>query len=175
MHRVEDKLKLRLFEGSNTFKNLKLNDTFGINIIEKDQFDLVIKAALKGWGDDEPEFELSDYEFHNNIPFLRSTKCWIIGKINTSTSQELTDEYGKTQVMEVVTEVQDIILHDKIGSPLTRSDELPMLEAAVLATRYKVAEGEIREKIKTQIDNILNGIENENELVGLLTDFLNKF
>ena len=86
---------------------------------------------------------------------------------------EITDEYGKTQIMEVVTEVQDLLLHDRIDTPLTRSDDLPLLEAAVLATRYKVASGEKRQKIRDQIDNILSKIDTEIELVGLLTRFLN--
>lgn len=170
----EDKIKLNVFEGSNTFGNLKTADTFGINILEKDQYDLVVKAALKGWGDTEPEFEVSEYEYYNNMPFLKSSKCWIVAKIETSSLQELTDEYGKTQVMEVVAKVQDLILHEKIENPLTRSPDLPLLEAAILATRYKVASGEIQQKLKVKIDNILNEIENENELVGLLTEFLNK-
>ena len=77
--------------------------------------------------------------------------------------------------MEIVAQTQDLILLEKIKTPLTRSPDLPILEAAILATRYKVASGEIQQKIKDQIDNILNNIENEKELVGLLTDFLNKW
>ena len=171
----EDKLRLKVFEGSNTFENLRTADTFGINILETDQYDLAVKAALKGWGDTEPEFESSGYEFDNNIPFLKAAKCWIVCKIETSSIKELTDEYGKTYVMEIVAQTQDLILLEKIKTPLTRSPDLPILEAAILATRYKVASGEIQQKIKDQIDNILNNIENEKELVGLLTDFLNKW
>ena len=62
--RVEgDKLELTVFQGSNTFENLKTTDTFGINMLETDQYALAIQAALKGWGDGEPEFELSEFEF----------------------------------------------------------------------------------------------------------------
>jgi hypothetical protein len=175
VRRVDGKLRLKVFEGSNTYKNLKTANTFGINILEKDQYDLVVKAALKGWGDDEPEFELSGYEFIDNIPFLKATKCWIVSKMETSSIQELTDEYGKTQVMEIVAEVQDLILREKIETPLTRNPDIPILEAAILATRYKVTSGEMRQAIKAQIDDILNGIDNEIELVDLLTDFLNKW
>jgi len=175
MHRVDDKLKLRLFEGSNTYNNLKTNNTFGINILEKRQYAIAVQAALKGWGNDEPEFELSEYEHHDSIPFLRSSKCWIVGKIDNTSLQDLTDEYGTTQIMEVVTEVQDLILHERIDTPLTRNDDLPLLEAAVLATRYKVAEGETRQRIKAQIDDILSDIDNEIELMDLLTRFLNKW
>jgi hypothetical protein len=175
VRRVDGKLRLKVFEGSNTFENLRNVDTFGINILETDQYDLAIKAALKGWGDAEPEFESSKYEYDNNIPFLKAAKSWIVCNIETSSIQELTDEYGKTQVMEIVAEVQDLILREKIETPLTRSPDLPILEAAILATRYKVTEGEVRQRIKTQIDDILKEIDNKNELVDLLSNFLNKW
>jgi hypothetical protein len=177
VQRIEgDKLKLIIFQGSNTFKNLITTDTFGINILETDQYALAVQAALKGWNDTEPEFKPPEYEFHNEIPFLKSSKCWILCKIDTSSIQDLSDEYGKTQVMEIISTVQDLIFHDKITVPLTRSDDLPILEAAVLATRYKVASGEKQQKIKIQIEKLINQTyeNNDLELIDLITQFIEK-
>jgi hypothetical protein len=175
VQRVEgDNLKLTIFEGSNTFDNLKNNDLFGINILDIGQYDLAIKAALIGWGDSEPEFEQSEFEIYNNIPFLKRSKCWIVAKIESSSIQEISDEYGETRVMEIIAAIQDLISHEKINDPLTRRDDLPLLEAAVLATRYKVAQGDIQKIIRDNIQNLIDKTNKNNDfkLIDRITQFI---
>ncbi len=178
----DDKLQLKVFEGSNTYENLKNTESdFGVNIIVFDQYNLAIQAAVTGWGVPEPEFELSDYDYEDKIPFLRSAKGWVVCAIETRSDPEVTDDYGTTKVLDMIAKIKKIKINDKIEAPLTRSKDLPLLDAAVLATRFKVSNGDVKIKLKNKIKKFIelaieqNPNEENNKLINLIVQFLEQY
>ena len=152
----DDKLQLKIYDGSNTFKNLKRNVNFGINIIDTSQYEHAIIAALNGWGNLEPEFELEEYEVVDNIPFLKFAKCHIICKIDSHNIYDITDKYGSNKLLELKASIKKLIIQDIIEEPLIRNKNLPLLEAAILATRFKVSTGEVKEDCKSRINQFID-------------------
>ncbi|MCK5559879.1 MAG: DUF447 family protein [Thermoplasmata archaeon] len=176
---ANDRLQLKIFEGSNTYDNLKNTEAkFGINILNIDQFDLAIKAALTGWGGLEPEFVLEDYEYQSKTPFLKVAKCRVVCDAESYSVNKVTDDYGTTQIMEIIANINNIIIKDKIETPLTRSEALPLLEAAVWATRFKCSKGVVKIELKNKIDKYIKlaieqgYIANSRELIDLIKQFI---
>ncbi|MGC9060889.1 MAG: DUF447 domain-containing protein, partial [Thermoplasmata archaeon] len=147
---------MRVFENSNTFQNLLRNKEFSINFVSFEQLGLLLRCALKGHNNDEEELNENEILFWNGIPYLKNT-CAVIVRVVEACVQEICDWIGSTKCMEIIAE--EIFSFGKMSEPVIRSKNIPILECAVLATRYFDACPESKRKLRKKIEVLLPKIE----------------
>lgn len=162
IQRFDDKFKLKIFEMSNTFENIqnriKENGTclFGINIIDAAQLDLICYAALRGWGSPIPEFSDDYYERIQEIPILRDAHANIICEPVTTDIEKIKDQYGQSSRMILTAQIVEVVVNNKESfQPLVRGPDEPLLDALVFATKFKIARGQMKDKCRNRVEELL--------------------
>jgi len=164
---------LRLFGGSNTFDNMKDLRMFGINVVHG--IDLIAKATLKGWGNEEPEFTDDAFEEFGGYPFLKDATAFIECKVTDWQEQSGKDQFGPYHIAFVkATATNQNVTVPK--EPMKRQDQ-PLVDALIMATRWKKAEGKAKanlEKVIRQLmeKSVANFDEKTFEAVGMLETYL---
>jgi hypothetical protein len=176
VRRIEDRLKMKIFEMSNTFDNLNGNNKsenpcrFAINIMDSSQIELLCYAALKGWGSPIPEFPQDYYEKVENAPVFREANAWIICEPVDSKLEEIKDSYGKSTRMNLTAGIVKIILNNDSGfKPITRGPDEPLIDAIVYATKFKIAKGAMKDKCRTRVEEILQKAHSHDDVGHTLT------
>jgi len=137
-------MHLRSFRGSNTFENLKRMERFSVNYIAPENRGLFIRAALRGWGDNEQEIEEDGMEYEP-FPHLKTAKGWAICVPENIGTEEISDEIGKTEVLHVEAR---ILMWVGSADGCIKVGEDRNIMALVAYTRYLISKGEVREKYR---------------------------
>lgn len=162
VRRVEGKLQMKIYEMSNTYENLQKGESdrdafsFGINIICPAQIDLLCNAALKGWGSPIPEFPAESFEMVNDAPVLKDACVWVICKLAEQQIEEVKDSWGQSSRMDVIVHIKDIIIKKSENyRPITRGPDEPLVDALVYATKFKIAKGSMKDKCRSQVEDLI--------------------
>ena len=134
---------MRSYKGSDTFNNLRALKRLGINIVTADQVDFLARAALIGWGTEEAEFAPEEYENMRGFPFLKAAIIQLDCKVEDWTENYGQDDFGDYHIATFQA-VPDAFKAKTACTPVERGTSA-VLEALVFATRWKVAEGELKE------------------------------
>jgi len=151
----DGKYNLRVFEDTNTFENLQRHSRFSINYVSWSQLHLLLQCALIGHNDDTQELPPSFIAFWEEIPYLKDTKTVFV-EIERREIRELTDWVGSARYMALTCrKVRETGYTD---DPISREKQVPILECAVLATKYWYATDnakvEIRKKVQTMLQEM---------------------
>lgn len=177
IRRIDDnKFQMKIFEMSNTYDNIqngKAPDNkcrFAINIIDPSQLELLCYAALRGWGSPIPEFPPEFFEMVNDTPLLKDAHACIICEPKQSKIEEVKDTYGKSTRMDLTAGIVDIILRDE-GSfkPIARGPEEPLVDALIFATKFKIAKGVMKDKLRSRVEELLEQAGRPNDVAHTLT------
>lgn len=171
-------MAMKVFKGSDTFENLGSLKRLGINIITIDAVDVLAQAALRGWGSTEAEFSPDYYENMRDFPVLKCAAVQLDCIVEDWTETSGKDDYGTFHVAKFNAIPQAYRVKDESGRPIERGTR-PVLEALVFATRWKVADGELRmflwQRLKVYMQKALDEGGRANlRAVGLINDFLAK-
>jgi hypothetical protein len=171
-------LTMKVFKGSDTFDNLLAMKRLGINVITGDHIDMLAMAALRGWGSTEAEFGPEQYEDIRELPVLKFAAIQIDCAVEEWAEKDGKDDYGHYHNATFNAIPQAYRVKDENGRPIERGTKV-VLEALVFATRWKVAEGELKQflwqRLKVYIQKALDlGGEANLKALGLINDFLAK-
>ncbi|MEM4308632.1 MAG: DUF447 family protein [Thermoplasmata archaeon] len=157
----EEHYHLRVFENSNTYANLIKNQKFSINFVSPEQLALLIRCALVGHNNNVPELEESKFLFWEGVPYLKETFS-VIANVEQRKFEIVEDWVGKTGCLLI--EASEIQRFGKMRGVITREKFIPILECAVLATKYFEASVEAKRSIRERIEALLpmvKGFEEE--------------
>lgn len=146
---------LRVFKGSDTFRNLRGLRRLGINVVSMDEVHLIARSALVGWDTDEDEFEEDDYVHNRGFPFLKEASAHIDCTVDDWTENYGQDDIGSYHVaiFKAVPE-RARVMKDGV-MPVERSGN-PIIEAMVMVTRWQVTEGRTREYLREKVEGLLD-------------------
>jgi hypothetical protein len=173
-----DGAHFKVFEDSDTFENLRSSGWFGINVIPIGKIDLLARAALTGWASAEPEFEDSEYEYVVGFPFLKAASVQIVCQAEKIEYSDGSDEYGNYRYVGFRALSTHARSKDESVVPIERGSA-PLLEALVLATRWRIAEGDGKKELGNRISSLIEkagseGNEAEKRAVTLIEGFMEK-
>lgn len=157
--------RMRVFANSNTYANLSKNDYFSINFVGEERIGLLVRSALLGHNNEYQEIKNEEILFWHDVPYLKEAHT-IIARVLSRESREIEDWVGKTSCLIV-----SAIEVEKIGEAcgrISRQKFIPILECAVLASKYFDAKAEAKLKIRREVANILasiSGFEAEVQLI----------
>jgi hypothetical protein len=162
VRRVGENFNLKIFELSNTYDNIvKYKDEpgttrFGINFIDSSQMDLLCYSALRGWGSPIPEFPEEYYENGRETPVLKDAHACIICEPVEDRIEDIKDGYGQAKRMNLTARIIEIIINDTDDfEPISRNRGEPLLDALVLATKFKIAKGSMKDKCRNRVEELL--------------------
>jgi hypothetical protein len=163
IRRVKNKLQMMIFEMSNTFENIQKGKEeqdhyrFAVNMISPSQIDLLCNAALRGWGSPIPEFPDEFYSDLGDTPVLKSARAWIICEPEEHHIEDVKDSWGKSSRMVLIAEIKDVVLNEADEfKPIKRGPEEPLVDALVYATKFKIAKGSMKDKCRSEVENLLD-------------------
>jgi hypothetical protein len=168
---------MRVYMGSNTFANLLATGTLGINVITMEEVEFLAIAALRGWGTDEAEFGDEHYDQSMDFPFLNVARAWFLCEARKIVlDMDAVDEYGPAGHMSFLALPMESRVASKDIVPIER-DRSPIVEALVMATRWRMAKGERKADLGTKMDSLLevakkDGNEAEMRAVRLLERYI---
>jgi hypothetical protein len=176
IRRIDDKFHMKVFEMSNTFENLQNGQEqeipcrFAINLIDSSQLDLLCYAALRGWGSPIPEFPRESFEIVDDAPVMKDAFASIICETNESRIEDVKDNYGRSTRMDVRARIVDVILNDPGDArPIARSPDEPLVEALIFATKFKIAKGAMKDKLRSRVEELLEQAGRPHDVAHSLT------
>ncbi len=143
--RKGEHILLRSFKGSNTFENLRKTEKFSVNYISSENKEAFIKAAVKGWGDEEREFSDEEISKRYGFPVLKIASGVAICTVEDRELERVEDEIGETEVLKVRGR---IVLWEGGAENAIKVGEDRNIMALVAYTRYLISEGEVRGKYR---------------------------
>ena len=139
-------IKMRVFKGSDTYRNLKVDKRFAVHIVPASRVRYLLTAALTGWGDSKPEFPPKDFYSFHGVPFLRDLENRFICRTYRYENVEVEDDIGRSKALDIIAEVFRDETHENVR-PI-RHKELDIVEAAVWATRWKAADEDNKKRVR---------------------------
>lgn len=139
-----ERVKLRLFAGSQTYRNVKDRKAGTINILSDSLF--LIKRGL-------PEIfpvEGREIEFKNagnvDAPYLAEADCVVEFEVVKISERIVKDRIGTSKMAEVIGSVENVDIRNENPRPFRRTD-FYLIESAVLATRAIEARRNCRDDV----------------------------
>ena len=176
--KVRDGLCLKVYKGTNTYDNLDEDPRFGINVVTQDEMDLLARAALYGWGSDEPEFDADDYEIFDGMPFLKAAAVQLSCEMKDKDREKGNDDHGGYELMVFKANVKDKRFLRKDARPIERGSS-PVLDALVDVTRWSISAPALKEVLREKVEkDIERAREDGSEAVGrailIIEEFLSR-
>lgn len=176
IRRLGETFNLKIFELSNTYDNIiKYKDNlgstrFGINLIDSSQIDLLCYSALRGWGSPIPEFPEDYYANGPETPVLKDAHVCIICEPVDYRIEDIKDGYGQTKRMDLTARIVEIIVNDTDDfEPISRQNSEPLLDALVIATKFKIAKGSMKDKCRNRVEELLGSAGTPSDVGHTLT------
>ncbi len=141
VRRIEKELMLRIFQGTDSFRNLAKNRTFGLTLFPPTSPAAFFPASLLGWGEPKTqEFKEEALDYWKNIPFVREGIHFLVCSPLSGNQTCHQDEFGETQVLEIRARVDAWRWSPKSRNlePLSRGPAL-LVEALVHASKLEAA------------------------------------
>lgn len=128
----EEKIELKLFTDTTTYKNIKRMEAGTINIISNAKF--LIKQGLPDFLplENSPDWEESETV---EAPYLHEADCIIEFVVEEIQEKTITDEIGSSNFAKVTGLVKNVVKDEKISPKPFKRPELYLVEVAVLATK----------------------------------------
>ena len=147
----DGELGFKVYKGTNSYENLEEDPRFGINVVTHEEIDLVARAALFGWGSDEPEFDADDYEVFDRLPFLKAASVQLSCVMRDIDHEKGNDDHGGYELMTFKAVVKDERTLKGEVRPIERGSS-PVLEALVDVTRWRISAPELKEGLKRGVE-----------------------
>jgi len=163
--RIGSEIMIRVFEGSDTYRNLGLDTRFVIHLVPLERELLVVEAALRGWGTGKPEFEFDRFDSFHGILYLVDVGDRIFCRAKKRKDIVVEDEVGSSAALEAAGEVFRDETRDGIR-PIAHKDS-PLVEAAVWATRWKAADKDRRGPLQDRVFQYLDEAEGVSDPGGI--------
>ncbi|MEM3445509.1 MAG: DUF447 family protein [Thermoplasmata archaeon] len=160
---------LRVFEGSNTFANLLKNEKFSINFVSKEQLHILLRCALVGHNNNVQELDTNAFLFWNDVPYLKESFS-VIACVEHRELVFVEDWVGRARCLLV--RAREVQSFGELKGIVSREEFIPILEAAVLATKYLDASDRAKMEIRSKLDSLLPLIHGYVEEVKLIKEIL---
>ncbi|MCX8173104.1 MAG: DUF447 family protein [Thermoplasmata archaeon] len=161
--------RLRVFENSNTYANLIKDENFSINFVSPEQLDILVRCALAGHNNQVQELADDAFLFWHGVPYLKGTFS-VIAKVDRREFLVVEDWVGKSKCLLV--EASEVQRCGELRGTITREEFNPLLESAVLATKYFDASAEAKVEIRRRVEALLPLIEGFEEEVGWIREIV---
>lgn len=148
----ENKIKLKLFTDTETYKNIKRMKAGIINIISDAKF--LIEQGLQNFLSSDTSYEIKESEIVE-APYIAEADATIEFETEEIEEKTVTDEIGTSEFAKVIGSVKNVVKKEKIKPKTFKRPELYLIEVAVLAT--KAIEANEKGKNKT-LENYINEI-----------------
>lgn len=167
---------MKVFKGSDTFRNLRGLRRIGVNVVTLDDVHLIARSALIGWNTDEQEFVREDYVYTRGFPFLKDAAIHIDCSVDDWIENYGTDELGSYHISNLRAVPERSRVNREGASPIRRDDS-PIMEAMIFVTRWHVTEGKtkvfLREKVEAHLKEASIGAnDSTRKAIKVVEDFL---
>lgn len=168
---------IKVYMGSNTFANLLATGTLGINVVTMDEIEYLAIAALRGWGTDEAEFDEEHYDQSMDFPFLNVARAWFLCEARKIVlDMDAVDEHGPAGHMSFLAIPREANVTVNRITPIER-DLSPIVEALVLATRWRISKDEKKAELERRIHSLIEEVRKDGttavvRAIGLLEAYI---
>lgn len=148
-------LALNIFEGSDSYINMRKHRTFGLSFLSSGELDSLFTASVEGWHkEDSQEFGNEDLEFFCDIPYIKKGLIYLFCQATEIAQGTMHDAVGKSSYLALKGEVLDWKLKEgeRDAQAFSRGPAL-FVEALVHFTKLKA----FLDKQKTERSDAIPG------------------
>ena len=128
---------LQIFQGSDSYKNLKEKEVFGLTLLSSHKVTPFFKAAVLGWNEPElTEFKKEELEFFCGIPFVKEGIIYLYCKVEERKRENICNQIGSSEVLKIRARIEDCKVKEEEQEVFSRAPAL-FVEALVHYSKLK--------------------------------------